>query len=87
MRLAARVPGVAPGPRSVPTLYGLAVTLLAPDGSVVERVERRIGFRRVEVRGVELLVNGRAVIIRGVNRHDFDPRPAASSPGTSCAPT
>ena len=48
--------------------------LRAPDGAVVERVERRIGFRRVEVRGVELLVNGRAVLIRGVNRHDFDRR-------------
>ena len=47
---------------------------VAPDGTVAERVERRIGFRRVEVRGVELLVNGRAVLIRGVNRHDFDPR-------------
>ena len=40
----------------------------------MERVERRIGFRRVEIRGVELLVNGRPVLIRGVNRHDFDPR-------------
>ena len=33
-----------------------------------------VGFRRVEVRGHELLVNGRAVLIKGVNRHDHDPR-------------
>ena len=31
-----------------------------------------IGFRRVEIRGVDLLINGRRVFIRGVNRHDFD---------------
>jgi beta-galactosidase len=39
----------------------------------VEAVAQRIGFRRVEVRDRQLLVNGRAVIIRGVNRHDHDP--------------
>ena len=33
-----------------------------------------VGFRRVEVRGAELLVNGRPVLIKGVNRHDHDPR-------------
>jgi beta-galactosidase len=55
-------------------LYRLAVALLAPDGTTVERVERMIGFRRVEVTAKELLVNGRPVLIHGVNRHDFDPR-------------
>ena len=33
----------------------------------------RVGFRSVEIRGTDLLVNGRRVVIRGVNRHDFDP--------------
>ncbi|MEW6225437.1 MAG: glycoside hydrolase family 2 TIM barrel-domain containing protein [Chloroflexota bacterium] len=74
VRLAARVPGVTPWSAEIPALRGLAVSLVAPNGSLVERVERRIGFRRVEVRGLELLVNGRAVLLRGVNRHDFDPR-------------
>jgi beta-galactosidase len=72
VRLAAGA-GVTPWSAEVPALRTLAVSLFAPDGTLVERVERRIGFRRVEVRGVELLVNGRAVLIRGVNRHDFDP--------------
>ena len=32
-----------------------------------------VGFRRVEVGGHELLVNGRPVLVKGVNRHDHDP--------------
>jgi beta-galactosidase len=70
--LATRVPRVAPWSAETPALRTLTVTLVAPDGSVVEQVERRIGFRRVEVTATELLVNGRAVLLRGVNRHDFD---------------
>ncbi|HVM65027.1 MAG TPA: glycoside hydrolase family 2 TIM barrel-domain containing protein, partial [Acidimicrobiales bacterium] len=71
--LRARIPGVTPWSAEVPALRTLQVALVAPDGSVAERVERRIGFRRVEVTAKELLVNGRAVLIRGVNRHDFNP--------------
>ena len=37
-----------------------------------ERFTLQVGFRRVEIRGVDLLINGRRVFIRGVNRHDFD---------------
>jgi beta-galactosidase len=71
--LVTRVPGVTPWSAEMPALRTLEVALIAPDGSVVERIQRRIGFRRVEVTDRELLVNGRAVLIRGVNRHDFDP--------------
>jgi beta-galactosidase len=72
-RLTARVPGIVPWCAEVPRLYRLVVVLRAPDGSEVERVERRVGFRRIEATDTELLVNGRAVLIHGVNRHDFDP--------------
>jgi beta-galactosidase len=73
-RLSARVPRVTPWSAELPALSTLTVSLLDETGAVVEQVERRIGFRRVVVRGSELLINGRAVLIRGVNRHDFDPR-------------
>jgi beta-galactosidase len=39
---------------------------------VVEAVNLHVGFRRVEIDGVDLLINGRREYIRGVNRHDFD---------------
>ncbi len=41
---------------------------------MLDEVSLRVGFRRVEIRGHELLVNGRAVLIKGVNRHDHDMR-------------
>ena len=74
VQLAATVPGVTPWSAEVPALRTLRVSLIAPDGSVAERVERRIGFRRVEATAKELLINGRPVLIRGVNRHDFNPQ-------------
>ncbi|MCU1468479.1 MAG: Beta-galactosidase [Actinomycetia bacterium] len=68
------VPDVAPWSAEVPNLYHLTVTLLDPDGAEVDAVALDVGFRRVEVVGPELLVNGRPVLVKGVNRHDHDPR-------------
>ena len=66
------IPDVRPWSSEVPALYPLTVVLRSPAGGVVEHVRLRIGFRRVEIRGLELLLNGQAVLIHGVNRHDFD---------------
>ncbi|WP_416983857.1 glycoside hydrolase family 2 TIM barrel-domain containing protein [Streptomyces sp. T028] len=63
----------APWSAEDPRRYGLEVELLDPDGTVAERTTLSIGFRRVEIRGRDLLVNGRRVLIQGVNRHDADP--------------
>jgi hypothetical protein len=55
-----------------PHLYRLAVQL-ARNGKPIERIERNVGFRRVEVRGSELLVNGVPVKLAGACRHETDP--------------
>lgn len=68
------LPDVAPWSAEVPNLHDLRVALLDDAGTEVDVVSLRVGFRRVEVVGHELLVNGRAVLIKGVNRHDHDPR-------------
>ncbi len=70
--LRTEIPGVAPWTSETPTLYPLTVELRSPGGEVVETAELRIGFRRIEIRGVDLLINGRRVYLRGINRHDFD---------------
>ena len=57
-----------------PALYTAVITLLDPKDRAVESVSQRVGFRRVELAYRELLINGRPVLIRGVNRHDHDDR-------------
>ena len=56
-----------------PTRYRLQVALLDPDGNLHDTATCSIGFRRIEIHGRDFLVNGAAVLFRGVNRHDFDP--------------
>ena len=68
------VADVAPWSAEVPTRHHLVVTLLDGSGTEVDVVSPDVGFRRVEVVGHEFLVNGRAVLVKGVNRHDHDPR-------------
>ncbi len=55
-----------------PTLYTLIVTLKNANGEIVEVVRQCIGFRQVEVVGRELLINGKAILLKGVNRHEHD---------------
>ncbi|MBI3749599.1 MAG: DUF4981 domain-containing protein, partial [Chloroflexi bacterium] len=66
------VPGVRPWSTEAPRLYPLRIVLRGPDGEIADEANVRIGFRRVEIRGLDLLINGRRVYLRGVNRHDFD---------------
>ncbi|KAG4437671.1 hypothetical protein IFR05_006833 [Cadophora sp. M221] len=55
-----------------PTLYDLTITLL--DGSnTLQKIQQRVGFRQVEMKNGNLLVNGKAILLRGVNRHDHHP--------------
>jgi beta-galactosidase len=61
------LPAVEPWSAESPRLYD---GRLASDG---ERVAVRIGFRTVRVAGGVLTVNGRPVLLRGVNRHEFHP--------------
>lgn len=55
-----------------PNLYTAVISLIGPDGREVEHTSSRIGFRRVEIRDRELLINGQPVRITGVNRHEHD---------------
>ena len=57
-----------------PRLYRLVVSLYDSRGRHLETVSQNVGLRRVEVRGTNLYVNGRPILIKGVNRHEMDPR-------------
>lgn len=55
-----------------PHLYTLVVTLVSPEGREVEHTSCRFGFRSVRLGDRELLINGRAVMFKGVNRHEWN---------------
>ena len=55
-----------------PNLYTLTATL-SKKGKTLEVVNQRVGFRTVEVKGGQLLVNGQPILIKGANRHEMDP--------------
>lgn len=56
-----------------PSLYNLRFELADSMAKVVERVSTKVGFRSVEIRDGQILVNGQPIRFRGVNRHEHDP--------------
>jgi len=56
-----------------PSLYTLKLELKGIDGKTVERVSQQVGFRDIRIKGGQLLINDKAIKIRGVNRHEHDP--------------
>ena len=55
-----------------PNLYTLVLSLYTKKKEFVEAVSTRIGFRKVEIVGREMLINGQPVLMKGVNRHEHD---------------
>ena len=56
-----------------PYLYTLYVTVKDAKGRELETVAQKVGFRKIEIRGGQLLVNGQAVLFKGADRHELDP--------------
>jgi len=56
----------------VPNLYTLFITL-KKNNDVLEVVKKKVGFRHIEIKGGQLLVNGQPILIKGVDRHELDP--------------
>jgi len=55
-----------------PNLYDLVLILKDSEDRIIETVGCKIGFRRSEIKNGQLLVNGKAVLLKGVNRHEHD---------------
>ena len=67
-----KVPGVKAWTAETPYLYKAFITLKNKQG-VSEIIPQKIGFRNVEIKNAQLLVNGKPVLIKGANRHEIDP--------------
>ncbi len=72
VELTGQVPAPLPWSAEKPNLYKLAVEL-RQHGRTLERIERNVGFRTVEIRGRQLYVNGRVVKLAGSCHHETDP--------------
>ena len=55
-----------------PNLYRLMITIIDNDENVIQSFTQQVGFRKIEMVPGNLLINGKAIIFRGVNRHEWD---------------
>lgn len=55
-----------------PNLYSLMATF-SKNGEKEEAISLNVGFRKVEIKNSQLLVNGQPILIKGANRHELDP--------------
>ena len=63
---------VKPWSAETPNLYTVLVTLKQGD-KVLEVINQRVGFRHIEIKGGQLLINGQPILIKGADRHELDP--------------
>ncbi|MEU5884271.1 glycoside hydrolase family 2 TIM barrel-domain containing protein [Spirillospora sp. NPDC047279] len=73
LRLSTPVSDPAKWSDETPGLYRLRLELAGPDGQVSQTTGENVGFREIEIRDRQLLVNGRRILIKGVNRAETDP--------------
>ncbi|GHV56228.1 beta-galactosidase [Bacteroidia bacterium] len=57
----------------MPYLYTLLLTLKDNQGKILEITSCKTGFRKVEIKKAQLLVNGKPILVRGVNLHEHNP--------------
>ncbi|MEW5784677.1 MAG: glycoside hydrolase family 2 TIM barrel-domain containing protein [Bacillota bacterium] len=74
LRLQAAIADPRKWTAETPYLYTILLTLQTGAGEVLETRRCFFGFRKVEIKAGCLLVNGKAIMIKGVNRHEFHPR-------------
>ncbi|GAB3428472.1 glycoside hydrolase family 2 TIM barrel-domain containing protein [Niabella aquatica] len=68
------IPAVKTWTAETPYLYVLNLTLKDKEGKILEVVPVRVGFRSIEIKGRDMLVNGKRVFFKGVNRHEHNPK-------------
>jgi beta-galactosidase len=74
LALQADVPGVEPWSAETPRLYTALFEVFDAAGQLLQATPQRVGFRSVEMRNGQVSVNGKPIMIRGVNRHEHDPQ-------------
>jgi beta-galactosidase/beta-glucuronidase len=70
--IGSEVPGVQPWSPESPDLYVLRLET-SSGVTATDRKDVRIGFRHIEVRGTEIHLNGRRILVKGISRHEMYP--------------
>jgi beta-galactosidase len=73
LKLEQNVSNPAKWSAETPNLYTLLLTLKDSAGRTIEVIPWAVGFRSSEIKDGQLLINGKPILIKGVNRHEFDP--------------
>jgi len=73
LRLRTTVPNPKKWTAETPHLYTVLLILRDKEGHLLEYLSSKFGFREVVIKNKQLLVNGRPILIKGVNRHEHDP--------------
>lgn len=67
----ASIPDVMPWSAEAPNLYTLTAEIIA-DGEIVETAETKVGFRTFELKNNLMCLNGKRIIFKGINRHEWN---------------
>ncbi len=67
------IPDIKPWSAEQPNIYTLVLTLKDGQNQLLESVSHQVGFRTVTLKNGQLVVNGKAILLKGVNRHEHDP--------------
>ncbi|MBM3436000.1 MAG: DUF4981 domain-containing protein, partial [Bacteroidetes bacterium] len=73
VHLSGIIPNVKSWSAETPALYQLIILLKDKESIVTEAIRQNIGFRSSVIKNGQLLVNGKPVLLKGVNRHEHDP--------------
>ena len=64
---------VLPWSAEEPRLYRLYLYVKNEEGQILEFIPQKVGFRRFEMKDRIMCLNGKRILFKGVNRHEFDP--------------
>ncbi|MCA0756931.1 DUF4981 domain-containing protein [Paenibacillus sp. N4] len=74
LRMSASAGAVKLWSAELPYLYKAYISIMNGDGELVEAIVQKIGFRRFEMKNKLMCLNGKRIVFKGVNRHEFNCR-------------
>lgn len=65
---------IKPWSAEIPNLYNLEISILSKEENLIEKSICKVGFRRFEIKDGLMCLNGKRIIFKGVNRHEWNAR-------------